>query len=157
MQLTVRRNAIVKPVLLIYPRVDEITNFVNDYIENNPLVFETTFEKENQIHTFWKISDQALIRKIQELFKEKVPETYIADGHHRSSSTALMHQMMEGNKHGESFDVMLSAFFPADELEIHDFNRVVERNCSLTTFMAKLSRVFDIEILDAPKKTFKKV
>ena len=102
------------------------------------------------------MSDPVLIQKIQTLFLEKVPETYIADGHHRSSSTALMHQMMEGNPKGESFDLLLSAFFPADELEIHDFNRIVERECSLTTFMAKLSQIFDIEIMEEPAKPSRK-
>ena len=156
MQLTVRRKAIVKPVLLIYPRVIEIVELLNDYIRNHKQAFEIKFEAENQLHTFWKVSDETLIQKIQTLFFEKVPETYIADGHHRSSSTALMHQMMEGNPKGESFDLLLSAFFPADELEIHDFNRIVERECSLTTFMAKLSQVFDIEILEEPTKPSQK-
>ena len=156
MQLTVRRNAIVKPVLLIYPRVEEITSLQNEIINSNKVVFETEFEEEDQLHSFWKVTDQSLIQKIQQIFVEKVPITYIADGHHRCSSTALMHQMMEGNDKGESFDLMLSAFFPADELEIHDFNRIVERECSLTTFMAKLSQVFKIEILEEPTKPSKK-
>ena len=156
MQLTIRRNAILKPVLLIYPRVDEITKLLNDFIERNRFFFETEFEKENQIHTFWKIRDKSLIQQIQNLFLEKVPITYIADGHHRCSSTALMYQMMGKNDKGEPYDVLLSAFFPADELEIHDFNRIVERECSLTTFMAKLSRVFDIDVLEEPMKPAKK-
>jgi uncharacterized protein (DUF1015 family) len=156
MQLMIRRNAIVKPVLLTYPGITEITNLLNSYIEKNRFVFETEFEKENQRHTFWKVNEQPLIQKIQQLFIEKVPITYIADGHHRCSSTALMHQMMKGNKNGEFYNFILSAFFPTEELEIHDFNRIVERQSSLTTFMARLSQVFEIEIMEEPAKPSRK-
>ncbi len=152
MQLMARRNAIVKPVLLTYPGISEITKLLNGFIEKNHFVFEIEFEKENQRHTFWKVIEKPLIQQIQQLFLEKVPITYIADGHHRCAATALMHQMMEGNKNEALYSFMLSAFFPAEELEIHDFNRIVERKTSLTTFMARLSQIFNIEILAEPEK-----
>ncbi len=156
MQLMVRRNAIVKPVLLTYPKIAEITELFDEIIENNESVFEAEFEQENQKHTFWKVEEKDLIQQIQKIFLEKIPITYIADGHHRCSSTALMYKVMEDNKNRESFHYMLSVFFPADELEIYDFYRIVERQCSLTTLMARLSQVFEIEILDEPEKPSKK-
>ncbi len=156
MQLMTRRNAIVKPVLLTYPEVPEITKLLNDFIEKNEFVFETEFKKEDQRHTFWKVDDKPLIEQIQQLFYQKVPITYIADGHHRCSSTALMHELMKGNKKEGLYSFMLSAFFPTEELEIHDFNRIVERKSTLTTFMVKLSQVFDIELMEEPEKPAKK-
>lgn len=156
MQLMIRRNAIVKPVLLIYPGVAEISQLLNDFIEKNHVVFETKFEIENELHSFWKVIETPMIQHIQKLFLEKVPVTYIADGHHRCSSTALMYQMMEGSQNAALYSSMLGAFFPAEALEIRDFNRIVERKTSLTTFMARLSQVFEIEEMELPAKPSQK-
>ena len=78
--LMISRNAVVKPVLLTYPDVKEISNLIHQSIEKLPVFYSTTLEIEEQVHTFWEISDGASIQKFQKLFLKYVPETYIADG-----------------------------------------------------------------------------
>ncbi len=158
MQLMIGRDAVVKPVLLTYQGVEEINVLIADFKNNNEVFYETSFFQDQQTHRFWEISDGALINKFQKLFSEKVSKTYIADGHHRCSTLALMNKRIM-KKMGESkFNTVLSAFFPTDEVEILDFNRVVQglNDNSLTTFMAKISQLFEIEILTMPRKPSKK-
>ncbi len=154
MHLLLQRQAMVKPVLLIYPAVQAIDDLVDQYIKKEPPFFSAYFEEEAQKHTFWEIDNTLLIEKIKSLFLNHVPETYIADGHHRTSTTALLYQRRKNKEGGERYNKLLSAFFPSHELEIRDYNRVIEilEDISLTTFMAKLSQVCDIEILSIPRK-----
>lgn len=154
MQLMLRRNAMVKPILLTYPNVKKISQLINRFVKKNPVFYETVFAEDQARHIFWEVTDGALIQQFQDLFLEKIPGTYIADGHHRSSTFGLMHQRMGQQKDHPNYDYMLCAFFPSDELEIHDFNRVVEGldDITLVHFMTQLSQVFDMETLDTPRK-----
>ena len=158
MHLMLSRNATVKPVLLTYPNVDKIKNLIHQTIKKNKPFYTTIMELKQQQHTFWEVSDGALIQKFQKLFEKHVPRAYIADGHHRTSTTALMSERMKNNSDGKNYDLLLSAFFAVDELEIYDYNRVVDglNECSMTTFMAKISQVFNVEILAEARKPNKK-
>lgn len=158
MHLMLQRGAIVKPVLLTYPEIPQIAQFIDNIIAVEDPFYAVLFESENQSHTFWEISEGKQIEIIQDFFKNLVPETYIADGHHRSSTTALMHKRI-GSQAGEpDYDQMLCAFFPANELDVHDYNRVVDglTDMSLTTYMAKIAQLFEIEILEEPRKPLQK-
>jgi uncharacterized protein (DUF1015 family) len=79
-----------------------------------------------------------------------VRKTYIADGHHRCA-TAYRLSQLNGNS---PYRKTVCALFPSSDLEIHDFNRVVDAfsQCSSTFFMASLSQVCDIEIIAQPSK-----
>jgi len=158
MQLMISRDAVVKPVLLTYHGVEEINALINKYKKEHPFFYETSFLADQQTHRFWEVSDGELINTFQNLFAEQVSRTYIADGHHRCSTLGLMHKRVLEKKGESKFNVLLSAFFPKDELEIHDFNRIVQglNDNSLTTFMAKISQLFDIEILNMPRKPSQK-
>lgn len=158
MQLMISRDAIVKPVLLTYPGVDKINDLVQEYKNDNACFYETSFFEDQQTHRFWEIKSGALISQLQQLFLEKVTKTYIADGHHRCSTLALMHKRDIKKSETSKYDRILSAFFPTDQLEVLDFNRVVQglNENSLTMFMAKMSQLFDIEILNMPGKPKKK-
>ncbi len=158
MQLMISRNAVVKPVLLTYNGVTEINELINDYKNKHENFYEVSFASDQQTHRFWEISDGALIDQFQTLFSNKVNKTYIADGHHRCSTLSIMNKRLMKRKGVSDFDVVLSAFFSTDQLEILDFNRIIEglNDNSLTAFMAKISQLFDIEILNMPKKPRKK-
>ena len=149
MHLMMSRNAVVKPVLLTYPEVPEISALIEACIKKRKEFFSAVFESSHQEHTFWEISEGHLIQQFEDLFEEKVPAVYIADGHHRCSTTSLMYkQLVPKNKEGNC-GLLLSAYFPNTELKIHDYNRVVEglTDTTLTHFMARLSQLVDIEIL----------
>lgn len=158
MHLMLSRNAILKPVLLTYKGVDALNKLINEYKNSFDPYYATHFQEENATHSIWEVSDGKRIQQIQKLFKKHVPITYIADGHHRCSTTALMHERLKKKKSGKDYSRLLSAFFPADELEVHDYNRVVDGldDLTLTTFMARISKLFDIDILDEPTKPSKK-
>ena len=66
-----------------------------------------------------------MIKKITNLFKTKVPATYIADGHHRAASAAKVRQSL-GDEAPEGANIFLTTLFPSNQLKIMDYNRVVK-------------------------------
>lgn len=153
-QLLLRRKATVKPILLTYPQVPEIGEWITYNLEGKKPFFEVEFEEAKQKHVFWEVKDEKQIQLICQLFAEKVPTTYIADGHHRTSSIALLNNRGKLSGNGKPYDTLLTAFFPSTELEILDFNRIIEglEDITLSTFMAKISQLFDIEVLEKAEK-----
>ena len=153
-ELLLARTAVVKPVLLTYPAVEAIHAFSTDLILSKKPFFETSFEADKQRHQFWNVSDPGQIFLLKALFEQYVESAYIADGHHRCSTMAHMYQVTQNQKAGSPYDRVLCAFFPSSQLEILDYNRVVEglEDISLTTFMAHLSQVVDIEVLKKPTR-----
>jgi uncharacterized protein (DUF1015 family) len=152
LHLLLRRNAIVKPVLLTYSPVPEIERFIEAYIQEHSSFLKIHFDGEQQYHEFWEVRDGQQIRILQSLFEKYILNTYIADGHHRTSSTArLYHQQLEAET-GKEYDQLLCAFFPTSQLEILDYNRIVEglNGHSEQGFIALLSQVTDIQILNGP-------
>lgn len=156
--LLISRGAIVKPVLLIYPGVADIENFMKNYIQNNQKFFCTRFESEDSLHSFWQVCEEEDLRKIQDLFKTNVPITYIADGHHRTTTAALMHERAKKNSDLPDFNSLLSVFFSVEQMDVFDYNRVINgfNDQSLTRLIVQLSQVFDIEIMEDPKRPEKK-
>lgn len=154
LQLLMRRKAIIKPLLLTYHPIAAINKFIENFLKKKKPVQAFHFEENNCNHKFYEINDGDQLEKLQKLFSKKVPETYIADGHHRCSTSALLYKRMKKKKQGDDYRNLLCAFFPSDELEIHDFNRIVEgvNDVSLTRFMAGLSEVFDIKFLEEGRK-----
>ena len=153
LNLLVSRKAMVKPVLLTYPDVKPLAKLFNNHIKKNKPFYSCEIPGEKQTHYVWEITDGALIRKIQILFKEEIPVSYIADGHHRISTTSLLYKRFK-KKGVKKYDQLLSIYFPASELEVHDYNRVVEglEDCTPTLFMVRMGQLFNIEVLDKPEK-----
>lgn len=142
-------KAMLKPVLLTYPSVREIENWLHTAILSAPPLFTVRFEKDGQIHRIWPVNDPKEIDFLRQLFAAKVPTAYIADGHHRTSTIALLRE--ENDRY--DFEQIYCVFIGADELDILDFNRVVEypENWSETAFMAEMADIFTIETLDAAR------
>lgn len=154
LNLLLRNRAIVKPVLLTHRPVAHLTQLLHDWVESHQPEFSIYFESDHQEHSFFPITDQDLISRLSRIFAEDVRESYIADGHHRSSSLKLLFERLHGREEGQNFSGLLCAFFPADEVEILDFNRIVDIfvEMSPTLFMAKLSQVMEIEFSEQPIK-----
>ncbi len=97
-------------------------------------------------HTVWKISDPATLQKIVETFKD-IPCAYVADGHHRSASNARCARLMKADNPnhtgGEDYNWFLSVCFPAAQLKILPYNRVVKDLAGLdkSSFLAALEKV----------------
>lgn len=95
-------------------------------------------------HTVWVVDAVATIDVITDLFKEKIPFTYIADGHHRAASAAKVSQQLKDSEDARYF---LTTIFPANQLAILDYNRVVKDLNGLTdeAFLQQLEQEFTVE------------
>ncbi|MBO9681738.1 MAG: DUF1015 domain-containing protein [Flavisolibacter sp.] len=95
-------------------------------------------------HTIWVVNTVATIDVITNLFKEKIPFTYIADGHHRAASAAKVSQQIPDSEDAKYF---LTTIFPANQLAILDYNRVVKdlNGLSDEEFLQKLTEEFTVE------------
>ena len=152
------RNAQTKPVMLTYLNNLDINVLLKKHTESNPHFMEVWFEELEERHTFWEIRNGQEINQLQDLFLEKVPLTYIADGHHRTSTAARMFQRFGPERPGNPYRWLVCALYSVSELEIHDFNRIISglTDLSPTVFMAKLSRIFEIELLKQAQKPERK-
>ncbi len=136
-----------EPVLFSYPNdilIDEITA---DAIQKSPEYDFTTTDKVR--HKLWTLCDRQTILKIQERFAT-IPSIYIADGHHRSASSALLGKKRQNSNPQytgkEAYNFYLGVFFPETQLKIFDFNRVVKdlNGLNTETFLEKLELNFTI-------------
>jgi uncharacterized protein (DUF1015 family) len=95
-------------------------------------------------HTIWVVNAVATIDVITNLFKEKIPFTYIADGHHRAASAAKVSQQLSDSDEAKYF---LTTIFPANQLAILDYNRLVKDLNGLNEqeFLHKLDEQFSVE------------
>ena len=98
----------------------------------------------------WLIQNKKDIEKLQEIF-DKVDALYIADGHHRSASSALLcRQRREENPDytgSETFNYYMSYLIPESQLRILDFNRIVKDLNGLSTeeFITSISKTYKVE------------
>lgn len=145
-ELLIKRKAAIKPILLTYPAIEELETLVADYIENNKKFYVIQLGKEK--HRFWQITEGAVQTQLKQIFAEKMPHAYIADGHHRAASFAALHETAPTDK----TDKMLCAYFPENSLNIHAFHRVVKDLNGLTAdqLLDHLRKDFKIKVLREP-------
>ncbi len=141
-------NANTGPIFLTYKNVSEIDKIVNKWTQDEP---EYNFVSEDGIsHIVWVIRCKDDIEKLEEQFKG-VQYLYIADGHHRAASAVRVGKMrreQNPNYTGEEeFNFFLSVIFPADDLYVMDYNRVVQdlNGNSSEEFMNKIVDKFKVE------------
>lgn len=158
LNLLLRNRAIVKPVLLTHQPAPGLNALLHAHVDECPPDFSIHFEGENIQHEFWVIRDQNFIVELRRIFADEIKMSYIADGHHRSSSTLLLHEKLLGHPEAPIHRGLLSAFFSSEEVEIHDFNRIVDVFSEMTPshFMARISAVVDIEVLEQQVKPTQK-
>lgn len=98
-------------------------------------------------HTFWVIDDDATIAAITDAFAA-IDNLYIADGHHRTAAAALVgHEKALANpdhRGDEEYNYFLAVAFPASNLKIIDYNRLVKdlNGMSPAEFLEALERNF---------------
>ena len=90
--------------------------------KNNEPVYDFVAE-DNIQHTVWVINQKESIDRITELFASEVANTYIADGHHRAASAAKVSKQLPEIAGAQYF---LTTIFPASQLAILDYNRVIK-------------------------------
>lgn len=126
-------------VFLAYRNVEEIDNVIGKWKSTHDPVYDFV-APDGVSHRIWVINNDQVNNSLTQLFKEKVPATYIADGHHRAASAAKTRIYTEEN-------YFLTTLFPANELKIMDYNRVVRdlNGLSAEEFLEALKQQFDVE------------
>lgn len=136
-------------VFLAYNDHDGVQQIIEDWKKAHKPTND--FVAEDGIrHIFWVVDDYAKVAKISRLFEEEVPATYIADGHHRAASAGKVCNEMRAAGMSitgdESFNYFITCIFPASQLKIMDYNRVVKdlNGLSAEQLLTALSEDFDI-------------
>ncbi len=138
-----------EPVFFAYPALESLDSIVDEIVESDP---EYDFTADDGVrHELWIVKDEKVNKIIAEF--EKLPATYVADGHHRTAAAALVGQDLRNenpNYSGnESFNYFLAVHFPDNQLNIIDYNRVVKdlNGLSREDFLQKLESGFEVELM----------
>ncbi len=143
-------NADLEPVFFTFPAVREIDEVINQVVNNQEPEYDFVAD-DGFGHHFWVIEDDETNRKIEQLFDEKVPYTYVADGHHRTAAAALVgNEKRENNPNhtgDEAYNYFMAVHFPDNQLQILDYNRVIKDMNDQTPeqFIEHLKESFEIE------------
>ncbi|MBQ9910963.1 MAG: DUF1015 domain-containing protein [Lachnospiraceae bacterium] len=135
------------PIFLAYRDDEKIEKTIERVVSEDPLY---DFVSEDGIrHTVHRIPDDETVRFLTDAFS-LVPNTYIADGHHRAASAvkvALKRREEHPDYDGtEEFNFFLSVLFPSSHLRIMDYNRVIKslNGLDAEAFLKKLEALFEI-------------
>lgn len=141
-------NANIEPVFFAFPDNEALEAIIEKVTKGEP---EYDFVAPDGFgHTLWTIDDDTTIAKITEEFS-KIPNLYIADGHHRSAAAALVGaekaKQNPDHKGDEEYNYFMAVAFPASHLRIIDYNRVVKDLNGLTPeeFLDKIKENFEVE------------
>lgn len=142
-------NANIEPVFLAYPPVRELDDIVKKIVKNEEPEYDFV-AGDGFGHHFWVVRNPSTTRMIQTIFEKKVPYTYVADGHHRTAAAALVgKEKREKNPNHtgtEEYNYFLAVHFPADQLRIIDYNRIIKdlNGLSAKELLTKLENGFRI-------------
>jgi uncharacterized protein (DUF1015 family) len=147
-------------VFLAYNDQEDVQHIIEDWKRDHEAEYDFT-AIDGVRHIFWVVNEYPKVATITRYFNEEVPCTYIADGHHRAASAAKVCQDMRDNGYSingeESFNYFITCIFPASQLEIMDYNRVVKDLHKMVPeeFVQALEKNFTIQRLgdDAYKPT----
>lgn len=137
-------------VFLAYNNVADIDAIIQNWKQNHQPEYDFIADDDIQ-HTVWIVDNAKIIDDITVLFKDRVAATYIADGHHRAASAAKVSTRLPDSSAAKYF---LTVIFPAGELAIMDYNRLIKDLNKYTTadFIAALQNDFEITKSDIPVK-----
>ncbi len=147
-------SAQTEPVFLAYRKHEGISSAMREWIKFHKPEYDFTSE-DGVIHILWPVDDPAVIDTIRRGFEE-VPTLYIADGHHRTASSAAVstrrrkqHSDYTGD---EEFNYLMAVTFCDEDLFIMDYNRVVAdlNGHSREEFIRLIGEKF--EVVPADKK-----
>ena len=141
-------NANIEPVFFAYPDNDVLDTIVARYTAGEP-EYDFTAQLDGFRHRLWVIDNDADIATITKEFAS-IPALYIADGHHRSAAAALVGKEKADNnplhRGDEEYNYFMAVCFPASQLTIIDYNRVVKdlNGLSSEEFLQALEKNFSV-------------
>jgi uncharacterized protein (DUF1015 family) len=133
------------PVFLTYRPDRRIDALVAGAATSEEPLYDFTAD-DGVRHTVWRV---CVAEQLVRCFEE-VPLLYIADGHHRAASAsrarATLRDKNENHTGGEGYNRFLAVIFPADQMQILPYNRVVKdlNGMSEEEFLSKVGERFDI-------------
>lgn len=142
-------NANIEPVFFAYPENKELDAIVKKYTSQKP-IYDFIAPDDGFGHQFWVIDKEEDIAVITKQFAA-MSALYIADGHHRSAAAALVGaekaKQNPNHKGDEEYNYFMAVCFPADQLTIIDYNRVVKdlNGLSEEQFLEALTKNFVVE------------
>lgn len=142
-------NANIEPVFLAYQEREALTQLIEKYAATKP-TYDFIAPIDGFGHQLWVISDEADKDLITREF-EAMDALYIADGHHRSAAAALVGAEKAAknpqNTGDEEYNFYMAVCFPAHQLTILDYNRVVKDLNGMTSeaFLQALEKNFVVE------------
>ena len=122
------QNANIEPVFFAYRDEPALDAIVSEVSAGTP---EYDYTDANGFgHRFWTVSDGKTVERITEIFTSEVEAFYVADGHHRTAAAArVCEERKAANPHHtgeEEYNWFMAVCFPAGQLRIIDYNRVVK-------------------------------
>jgi uncharacterized protein (DUF1015 family) len=135
------------PIFLTHRRQPELSALTEELMKNSAPLYDFVAD-DGVRHSVWSVGE-AVTERIEHLFGG-MDALYIADGHHRCASAVKVglkrREEHPGYSGGEEFNFFLAVIFPADQLRILDYNRVVKdlRGMTAAEFLRKLEDSFEI-------------
>jgi uncharacterized protein (DUF1015 family) len=139
-----RRNTGLEgsPILLAYHPDITVNRIIAETIKHTVKI---TYGNEHGLHHLWKIEDPSIQQQLIDEFA-KIKTVYLADGHHRIESSALLaaEQRVKGLT---EYDRISSLYMATDQLRIEEYDRVVVPSDKIEkdAFFDQLKMHFDIE------------
>ena len=142
-------DANIEPVFFAYPDNDVLNELIARYVATEP-AYDFIAPIDGFGHKLWVISDEKDIDTVTKQFAE-MPALYIADGHHRSAAAALVGaekaKQNPNHRGDEEYNYFMAVCFPASQLTVLDYNRVVKDLNGMTSeqFLEALTKNFVVE------------
>ncbi len=142
-------NANIEPVFFAYPDDKVLDELVAKYVKGAP-EYDYVAQGDGFRHQLWIIDKDEDIKTVTERFAG-IPSLYIADGHHRSAAAALVGaekaRQNPNHRGDEEYNYFMAVCFPASQLTIIDYNRVVKdlNGMSSEEFLKALEKNFVVE------------
>ncbi|MCF8391426.1 MAG: DUF1015 family protein [Bacteroidales bacterium] len=140
-----------EPVFVAYPDHKDLDAIVAEIIKLRP---EYDFVTDDGVgHHFWVIDEKQTIKTIEDIFENDIKYTYVADGHHRTAAAALVgnerKKMNPKHTGKEEYNFFLTVLFPAGQLTIIDYNRLVKdlNGLSKDEFLSALKKKFSLKLM----------
>lgn len=144
-----------EPVLITYNRSEVLSQVISEYKTQQPTAtFKTS---DGCTHSIWRIDTIEIIATIKSAF-EKISSLYIADGHHRSASSALLSAEEKEINQSQSTDFFMAYLIHEEELVIKEYNRLFLGLNGLTKskFLEQVKQNFDVTPIDTDLNSQKK-
>lgn len=142
------------PVFLTYKGVDAVNKIVAETISKSSPIYDFT-APDGIKHQVWVLNQDFIKTIVKEI--AAVKNLYIADGHHRAASASRTQKAQKDqnpNHNGtEEYNFFLAVLFPAEQLRIMPYNRVVNDLNGMNTaqFLEKVKSNFSVEPAELPE------